>query len=194
MNYLAHLFLSCSDDSLLMGNLVADWISNKDILDMDPAMKIGIDLHRSIDRFTDNHAVIRQGSRRLQPKYSKYSPVIIDVFYDHLLFNNWKKYTSQEFEAFKLSVYKVIRDQFKLFPEYIQKRLLSMADHDWLENYTSIERMHYVFKRLKERTKFPSTLEEAAGDLERDYLSYEEEFNIFFPDVIAHVDSLCKCD
>jgi hypothetical protein len=48
----------------------------------------GILLYRSIDTYTDNHPIFREGTKRLHEKYHHYAGVIMDVFYDHFLAKN----------------------------------------------------------------------------------------------------------
>ena len=57
MNFLAHIFLSCGSEDLLIGNFIADFISNKEVNQYDPEVQKGIQLHREIDSYTDNHPV-----------------------------------------------------------------------------------------------------------------------------------------
>ncbi|MEL7021319.1 MAG: DUF479 domain-containing protein, partial [Bacteroidota bacterium] len=84
MNFLAHLFLSCNDESLLIGNFIADAIRNRDLKQYSKAIQSGVLLHRKIDSYTDNHPIIRKGTKRLRPQHRKYAAVVIDVFYDYL--------------------------------------------------------------------------------------------------------------
>ncbi|MEM6697160.1 MAG: hypothetical protein AAF599_02100 [Bacteroidota bacterium] len=84
MNYLAHLFLSCEDEELLIGNFIADFVKNRYREELSPRVLEGIQLHRVIDSFTDRHPVVVQTTRLLHPKHHKYSPVLMDVFFDYL--------------------------------------------------------------------------------------------------------------
>jgi len=90
MNFLYHLYLSNNDDDLLIGNLIADFIRNEELANYSPEIQKGIFLHRQIDMFTDNHSRVRKGTHRLQPKHHKYSPVVIDIFHDYFLADNWE--------------------------------------------------------------------------------------------------------
>ena len=82
MNYLAHLFLSCQDEDLVIGNFIADSIRNKEVATFSPAIQQGISLHRKIDAYTDSHPIVRLSTRRLHPHHHKYAPVVIDIFFD----------------------------------------------------------------------------------------------------------------
>jgi acyl carrier protein phosphodiesterase len=91
MNHLAHFVLSGDDTDLAIGNFVADFITNRQLPDFTEGVQRGIWLHREIDAFTDAHPVVKQSTKRLHPFHHKYSPVIVDVYYDFLLAKNWDK-------------------------------------------------------------------------------------------------------
>ena len=55
------------------------------------------------------------------------------------------------------------------------------------------EGLRYVFERMEERAKFPTNFNKAVDDLLKDYDSYNQEFNQFFPDVILMVNEFCGC-
>jgi len=100
MNFLAHLYLSCDNEDLMIGNFIADFIRNKEVKDYSPEIQKGIFLHRQIDTYTDLHPMVKKGTHRLQKYHRKYSPVIVDVFYDYLLANNWERYSGKAWMIF----------------------------------------------------------------------------------------------
>ena len=193
MNYLAHLFLSCHDDDLMIGNFIADSIRNKEIADYSERIQQGIFLHRQIDSFTDNHPVVRQATRRLHPHHHKYAPVVIDIFFDNLLANNWHLYTAETLPDFSKRMYHVLTKRQKDLPLKMQKYVPNMIENDWLQKYGTKEGLQYTFERMDKRTKFKSNFVNAVSHLEVDYELYENEFNQFFPDVIQMANEFCGC-
>lgn len=193
MNFLAHLFLSCDDEELLIGNFIADSIRNNEVANYDEGIQKGIFLHRKIDSFTDNHAVVRRGTKRLQPLHHKYSPVVIDVFYDYLLIQNWALYAGQTLSEFTQSVYRILEKNEAMMPTRLRKSLPRMIEHDWLVNYGKLEGIAYTFSRIQARVSQPQHLEGATASLQRDLDFLMEEFNLFFPDVIQMVEEECRC-
>ena len=93
MNFLAHLYLSGDNEDLIIGNFIADMVKGRQIENFQEEVVKGIELHRKIDYFTDNHAIVDQSKRRLRNKYRLYSGVIVDMFYDHYLAANWSEYS-----------------------------------------------------------------------------------------------------
>ncbi len=191
MNFLAHLFLSCENEDLIVGNIIADFIRNKEVKNYSEAVQQGIGLHRLIDSYTDNHPIVRQGTKRLHPNHHKYAPVVIDIFYDHLLAHNWERYSDKTLEVFAKEVYDVLTKRMYDMPEKLQKRLPAMIQHNWLLGYKSKEGLNFVFEKMEERSSFASKFGEAVYDLEQDFELYNEEFNAFFPDIIREVKSYC---
>ena len=193
MNYLAHIFLSCNNEDLLMGNFIADSISNKEVFLLPEKVKEGVLLHRKIDFYTDTHAIVRKGTHRLQPYHHKYSPVVIDVLYDHLLANNWDRYSSSSLSVFAQNIYKIFSRRMDEMPPRLKRKLPRMIEHDWLNNYKSIEGLQFTLEKMDERTRFPSNFGGAVEHLLDDYGLFTDEFNAFFPEVIAYVNSQCEC-
>ncbi len=193
MNYLAHLFLSCHDDDLMIGNFIADSIRNKEVADYSERIQQGIFLHRQIDSFTDNHPIVRQSTRRLHPHHHKYSPVVIDVFFDNLLANNWHLYTDETLPDFAKRMYQVLEERQADLPIKMQKYVPNMIANDWLQKYGTIDGLQYTFERMEKRTKFKSNFANAVSHLQADYDLYEKEFNQFFPDVIQMAEEFCGC-
>ena len=193
MNYLAHLFLSCQDDDLVIGNFIADAIRNKEMKGYSSAIQQGIILHRKIDSYTDEHPIVRQGTRRLHPHHHKYAPVVIDIFFDNLLAYNWHRYSSESLPDFAQKMYQLLAERQLDLPLKMQKYVPNMIASNWLEKYGTKEGLQYTFERMDKRTKFPSNFKNAVSHLEADFDAFNEEFNLFFPDVQQMVVDFCGC-
>ena len=193
MNFLAHLFLSCDEEDLLIGNFIADFIRNNEVATYPQSIQDGIRLHREIDTFTDSHPLVRQSVKRLQPFHHKYAPVVIDIMFDHPLANNWERYSSQSLGIFANGVYGVLNNRMEELPLKLRQRLPGMIQANWLEAYGSNQGILFTLKKMDERTSFPSNFSNALTHLNLDYDAYNSEFQQFFPDLIEFVDNSCKC-
>ncbi len=193
MNFLAHLYLSCDNEDLLIGNMIADFIRNKEVANYPESVQKGIHLHRQIDSYTDNHPIVRQGTHRLQAVHRKYSPVVIDILYDYLLVKNWGRYSGQSLSSFTKYVYEILERRMDDMPLKLQKRLPGMIKGDWLTSYGTISGLSFVFDNMEKRAKFSAHFSEAPKSLLMNYEAYNEEFNQFFPEVIAFVNEHCAC-
>jgi len=187
MNFLAHAFLSGDDEQITIGNFIADHVKGKSIqLFTEPVIR-GILIHRKIDYFTDHHPVVEQTKLRLRPQFRKYAPVIADVYYDHFLARNWNDFSPTPLAEFADSFYHLVLKSAELLPQRTLQMLPFMISNNWLVSYASLNGIDKVLTGMSKRTKFPSGMEHAAEELEKNYELYREEFNVFFPDLREYV-------
>jgi acyl carrier protein phosphodiesterase len=187
MNFLAHAFLSGTDEQLLVGNFFADFIKGRAALaEFEPGIARGILLHRQIDSFTDTHPLVAQSKNRLRPKYRHYSGVIVDVFYDHFLARNWNNYHKQALEPYTLSVYRVIHRYLDSGPADFRYMFSYMEKSNWLFHYSKVEGISRALSGMAQRTPYLSKMNEAPTELISHYEKFEAEFLAFFPELQAH--------
>jgi acyl carrier protein phosphodiesterase len=188
MNFLAHLYLSGDSKELLIGNFIADAVKGKEYQRFSEGIIKGIKLHRKIDEFTDQHPIVHHSVERLRPVYSKYSPVIIDIFYDHYLASNWHQYSPIPLNIYAQNIYKLITEHLNIMPLRVHHFLPYMIQSNWLFNYSNLEGIENVLKGMSRRAKFVSHMEHSINDLRKDYQFYEEEFNLFFPELVKFAE------
>ena len=187
MNFLAHFYLSAQDKELLIGNFIADAVKGNSWMEFPEGLQKGIRLHRAIDFFTDTHPVVSCSRARLRDEFNHYSPVIVDVFYDHVLARNWLDYHQEQLDSFVRHVYAVLEKNAENFPERTRLMLPYMIRHNWLSSYAQIEGIHRALAGMSRRTKFDSKMEVASKALEKDYEAFKNDFTEFFPQLITHV-------
>ena len=187
MNYLAHAFLSFNDEKILLGNLLGDFIKGRKALDKLPLnIQQGIILHRKIDTFTDNHKVVKQSIKRLKPTQNRYASVVSDVFYDYFLSKNWKKYATIEIQDFANQTYKYLENNYEFMAERPLRIYKKMIAANWLIDYKSYDKIDFVMGKLSERIKYPNNLQNAIQDLKEHEAALDEDFNQFFPELLAY--------
>ncbi len=147
----------------------------------------GIILHREIDSYTDNHAIVNQSKDKLRDKYRHYSGVIVDMYYDHFLAIHFQDYHPVPLKTYAQEKYELLQNHMDLIPPKGQNMLPYMIKGDWLTNYARKEGIHRSLTGLSRRTKFDSGLELAIQDLIMHYESFEEEFRQFFIEIQAHI-------
>jgi acyl carrier protein phosphodiesterase len=187
------MYLSCSEIELICGNFLGDFVRNKDLKDLPEGWIRGIQLHRKIDSFTDTHKRVKACTRLLHPSQGKYSPVIIDVVFDYILYTQWDKYSGVAFDDFEILIYDTLSENVDQFPERIKRRTLSMIDQKFFRSYTSLEGLRFTFQQMKNRLNFDSNIENAVDDLEVYQDIFTKEFNAFFPELIEVTNSYCHC-
>lgn len=185
MNYLAHLYLSGTNEFVTLGNFFADGIKGKDYKKYPKDIQIGILLHREIDTFTDAHQTVRQSTKRLHEKYGHYSGVIVDILYDHFLAKNWSIYSETPLDVYIDSFYDSLKEHFDILPSRIQHMMPYMIADNWLLSYASIEGITKVLEGMNRRTKNRAQMNRAVNELQEFYTEFESEFTLFFEELIS---------
>jgi acyl carrier protein phosphodiesterase len=190
MNFLAHIYLSGTNPKTMVGNFIGDFVKGRNLLDQFEAeIAQGIELHRSIDEFTDHHSIVLKSKVRLRPKYRHYAAVIVDVFYDHFLSKYWNNYHAEPLTDYSMGVYKTLRDHWDVLPEQVKGMLPYMIKDNWLLNYGTIKGIGRALEGMSRRTRHDSKMDESIADLQASYEEFKSEFELFFPDLIEHSKS-----
>ena len=184
MNYLAHIYLSGTNDLLKIGNFMADSIKGHDYEKFDSEIKKGILLHRHIDSFTDMHPIYRQSKHRLHEKYGHYSGVIMDILYDHFLAKNWSKYSDEKLEDYANDFYQLLQDNYDILTERIKGMMPYMIARNWFVSYASIAGLEMILFQMDYKTKHRANMQEAIVELQDFYTEFESEFFLFFEELI----------
>jgi acyl carrier protein phosphodiesterase len=187
MNYLAHLYLSGDNHEIMIGNFIADHVKGRQIELFDSEIVKGIKLHRLIDEFTDSHKVVERSKIRLRSEFSKYAPVIVDVFYDHYLAVKWDQYHHEELTVYASNFYELLNRNNHRLPLRTQQMIEYMIPQNWLLNYKTVAGINKTLTGMSKRTKFESRMDEAAIYLDRYYAEFENEFNEYFEELRAYV-------
>lgn len=188
MNFLAHLYLSGNDEEIRFGNFIADAVKGRSFQQYPEGIRNGIKLHRSIDSYTDQHPVVKSSINRLIPKYRKFSGIIVDLYYDHFLADNWSEYAESSLDDYVKDAYKMLIDHYDMLPARSKRILPFMVTQNWLAGYKNFEVMERVFQGMSRRIKFKSGMETAVEDLKEHYDDFKGEFSEFFPQIIIHAE------
>ena len=183
MNFLAHLFLSGNNEEILVGNLLGDFMRGRKIDAFSEGIAKGIDMHRKIDEFTDNHPMVIATKQRLRPLFKHYAPVVADIYYDHFLAANFSDYSDVPLKDFAHKCYKALQTHRDLFPPRFQPALIYMRFRNVLVSYSKLRGIQFAFARMLRRTSHPSNLMNATKELKENYEKYYSEFKIFFPEL-----------
>lgn len=186
MNFLAHIYLSGDNDLLKIGNFMADSIRGHAYENYQADIKNGILLHRFIDSFTDMHPIYRQSKHRLHEKYGHYSGVIMDIFYDHFLAKNWKKYSSINLEDYAQNFYSLLKENYDVLTERAKGMMPYMIGRNWLVSYATIEGLEMIMFQMDYRTKHRVAMDESIVELKQFYTEFEQEFFLFFDELRSH--------
>ncbi|GAB7257716.1 acyl carrier protein phosphodiesterase [Polaribacter sp. OB-PA-B3] len=192
MNFLAHLYLSQNNKNIMIGNFIADHIRGNNYKEFSIEIQQGIFLHREIDTFTDAHEIVRKSKRRLHPRYRHYSGVIIDIFYDYFLAKNWNNYSEIPLDIYTKSIYQLFNEIKDGLPVKSQNFIKYMIEYDILFNYNNKAGIAKVLNGMNTRTKGLSQMNLAIEDLEVLENELQEDFTLFFKDLIAFTNIKLK--
>lgn len=163
---------------------MADGIRGKDYLQFPEDVIKGILLHRYIDTFTDSHSIYRRSKHRLHQKYGHYSGVIMDILYDHFLAKNWKNYSKEKLEDYVDNFYKSLEENYDILSEKTKTMMPYMIDQNWLVSYATIAGIEKILFQMDYRTKHRANMQEAIFELQEYYFEFEQEFRLFFEELI----------
>lgn len=196
MNFLAHLFLSGDNDEILVGNLLEDYVVGRIEHPRNSLysenIKNGILLHRLIDSFTDTHVITSTCKSVLYSKYHKYASVVVDIFFDHYLARHWHLYSAEPFDLFRKRVHQAFIDNWHILPDKMKPVIESMIKYDWLKNYAEFWGIERALTGVAKRAVFQSNMEQATTDLQKHYAFFDENFKVFFPQLVEQCTQLLQ--
>lgn len=172
----------------MIGNFIADHIRGNNYEGFSKEIQQGIFLHREIDTFTDAHEIVRKSKRRLHKRYRHYDGVIIDIFYDYFLAKNWANYSAIPLDVYTKSVYDLFDKISSELPKKSQQFIKYMIEYNILFNYQFKEGIAKVLNGMNHRTKGKSQMNLAIEDLQNLETELEEDFTLFFKDLILFSD------
>lgn len=191
MNWLAHVFLSEPDVEFRLGNLLADIVRGEELRRMSAAFQRGVRKHKQIDAFTDSHPLVKRSRARVSVEFRRFSGVLVDVFYDHLLATSWDRYSPIVLDAFTTKLYADIEASNIELPSSARVTLDRIIRHDLLGSYRGIEGVERSLRRLSaylsSRWRREFALEKGVVDLISQRAGFDADFAEFFPQLQAAV-------
>lgn len=194
MNFLAHTFLSCLDEDLLIGNFMADFISREEVKNLAPNYQEGIKLHQKIDAYTDQHEAVKRAISILRPSQAKYAPVTCDIVFDYFLTINWNQYSNENIIKFTEKIYTILQNKSATYPQKLRDLLPKMIKDDFLLSCKNPERLQITFERVKKRAKFENNFHKATEIMLLHHDDLDNCFKAFFPDLMTYVGDYCTCN
>src|SRR6185369_3166766 len=180
MNYLFHMLLSGKDDKILVGNFMGDFIKGSLEGRFPERIMQGINLHRRIDSFAGHDEQFRQSRLRLSPHYGLYRGVLVDLFYDHFLVNEWSSWSDEPFAMFLTRTRSVIESERNSLPERLCK-LVPVIFEELLPSYGSVSGIGTALERMSRRVVRQNPLAGGEAELLHHYDDLRADFRGFMP-------------
>mgnify|MGYP001138052265 CR=1 FL=1 len=183
MNYLAHLSLSFKDEDLMLGNLVADFTRKIKYQDYLPSVQKGIELHHFIDDFTDSHSLVEAAKALIRPQQGKFSGVVMDIYFDHLLARDYHFWHRESLADFAQNAYQLFNLRKDELPEAAAHMLHYMEKGNWLFNYASHDGLSRSLEGMSRRTRYKNAMNLAAKQLLELETEIKPLFERFYPEL-----------
>ena len=181
MNYLGHAYLSFEHPEVLTGNLISDFVKGKKKYDYVPGILAGINMHREIDAFTDEHSVTKTAKEIFRPAYGLYASAFMDVMYDHFLAVELAASGADLFLDFTKRVYASVETFEPVFPDKFRQQFPYMKKHNWLFNYQFDWGIARSLEGLVHRAVYIQESETAFKLFNRHYGVLKSQYTEFFP-------------
>ncbi|CAN7294229.1 ACP phosphodiesterase [Aquipseudomonas alcaligenes] len=182
MNYLAHLHLGGDQPAQLLGSLYGDFVKGPLDGRWPADIEAGIRLHRRIDVFTDAHPLTAEAKALFPASRRRVASILLDLFFDHCLARDWRRYAEVPLPAFTGQVYRVLAEEPAL-PERLAFIAPRMAAQDWLGSYQDFEIIEQVLVGMSRRFSRPGLLDGAYEEIEQLYQPLSETFRRFYPEL-----------
>lgn len=186
MNFLAHSFLTFSDDQIV-GQFLEDVIRNKDRFTFSIPIQEGITLHREIDTFTDAHPEIQEAKKLFSPLVRLYAGAFVDVSFDYFLAHSIDDVVLQSHAD---HVYSVLRKNEKILPERLKRIVDGMQKDNWLYNYREDWGIQYSMQNVLNKAKYLEKDLNVFGVFLKNKLQLQSHFDAFFPDLVDHAKAV----
>lgn len=177
MNYLTHLLLADIDDEAMLGAFLGDFVKGRQLDHFTPVVAREITLHRRIDSFTDAHPIVQSALARFEPERRRFGGIALDVFYDHVLAQNFEQYGPASLNVFSRRAYRVLQQDNAQMPMQARTVADRMIGQDWFAAYADFDglgmALHGIGRRLSRGSEH---LEACARDLAQHYASLAAGF------------------
>jgi acyl carrier protein phosphodiesterase len=190
VNYLAHAFFSRNDPGLLVGNFIADHVRGNKLSQFEPRIIEGIKLHRKIDTFTDQHPEFRFSKRLFYDGFEKYSGILVDIFFDHLLAKKFGEFSTSSLTEFSEETYEVYSKNAHVFPPSSNRFLEYVLKNNIYSSYATEEGIEKVLYHLSHRMRHQVRLDHSMKLFMDHEQTIERAFESFMKDAISEFSAI----
>ena len=192
MNYLVHFLLAGDDEELRLGNLLGDFVKGRverfEHPGLTERLRTGIQMHRTIDAFSDRHPAVIRSKQILAPEYGRLSGVIVDVFYDHVLARRWTEHHPRPLPDYTRDVYRTLQDNLHRLPAGVHPLVHGMTRGDWLRAYASQRGIERALQGMASRRPVAAKIGTAGHVLSAQFDRFSSDFDEFLPELRARCD------
>ena len=182
MNFLFHMLLSGKDDQLMVGNFMGDFVKGPLQERFSPRIRQGVALHRRIDSYADRHPLFRQSRHRISNDYGLYRGVMVDIFYDYFLVNEWAEWCDEPFADYLIRTRAVVEAHRHTLPVDMHRKVPIIFE-ELLPSYGTVEGVGSALGRLSRRISRPNPLSGSEQELLSHHDGLQSDFRAFTPEI-----------
>lgn len=186
MNHLAHALLASTDDELMLGSLMGDFVRGAIDAALTPAVRAGIALHRSIDVHTDAHPLVAEARGRFAPPFRRYAGILLDIWFDHLLARDFARWSSVPLARFSARIVDLLAREHARLPDGMQRFARYMRAHGLPAAYADRDVLAHVFAGVSSRLQRANPLADGLVEIARLERPLAEAFDGFFPQLVDY--------
>lgn len=183
MNHLAHALLAGADDGLRLGGVLGDFVRGTPDPALPADVRAGIALHRAIDGYTDRHAEVLAARALFQPPYRRYAGIALDMWFDHCLARDFRRWSSQPLEAFSADLRELLRRHDAVLPATAQRFVRYMQANDLPAGYADPVLLERALSGIGQRLRRDNPLDRMLPVLQALDAPLQGHFEAFFPQV-----------
>ncbi len=172
----------------MVGNLLPDFTKQISKTAYTHEVIQGVELHRFIDRYTDEHPIFKQSRNRISTERKRFSPILIDIFYDHFLAINWRQYSDNSLLDSTQFYYTQLSRADIQMPVRLQDTIKRMPEVDLLYNYRTFKGIEHAVNRVSQRIRFKNNLYGGVEELTNNFSALEADFHPFFMELEKAVE------
>lgn len=187
MNYIAHIHLGAYTQTSLVGNFLGDFVKGSQLDYLPADIELGIRLHRSVDVFTDTHPLIVNLRDNFPADLRRMAGVVIDIYFDYLLMQNWSVYSERHFNVIFAQFYAELElFSLKDNPKF-SKQAQRLKTNRWLNEYIKLDTCYRAFLSIESRLNHKILFAEKAQCFIHQHKQLlESTFEQFYPKCLEH--------
>jgi acyl carrier protein phosphodiesterase len=161
MNFLGHLYFSNNDKDLMIANLFGDFVKGRNYSHFSTKVQQGIELHRKIDTYFDQHHAVMNLKLMLYKDLPKVAGVAVDLFFDHLLAKYWEDHHIIDYYEYLNDFYAYRSElEIELSTDFINF-ISIFRERKWLDHYPTSFGLEKSCQGVSSRISFPNQLSQA---------------------------------
>ncbi len=177
---------------MLVGGFLGDYVKGRLEGQFAPDIERGIRLHRAIDRFTDQHDIVRRSQSRFDPRFRRYAGIMTDIIFDHLLARDFAQYNDTPLEDFSREVLGVVVEHTRLLPPDAAAAANRMHEMNSLAGHDSELFIERSFSFLSRRLTRANPLNEAFDECRPHLPALRGDLSEFYPVLTEFCDTWKK--